>query len=447
MCKVAGGRQGQLPVGAAGLATALHELQWRYQANLATQRSDPSGCPLGSRNTAAGWALLISRPYTLNRRMSSGPPIRIAHVLLSLQTGGLERVVVDLVNCVGPAFDPFIACLETNGPMAKELRRPSTPVVLLNRKPGFRPWLALPLSRALRARRARIVHTHNTAAGFYGALAGRLAGLPVVHTKHGQNLTGGNQRALNRIAYQFTDHVVAVSEPARELALSEGARPDRLSIIDNGVDIARFADRGRPRAEARERLAVAPGELVVGTVGRLAVVKNQRLLIESAGDAATTSGRRIVLVIVGDGPERDRLAAVARGAPQDLRVVLAGAQRAEEWLPAFDIFALSSDSEGLPIALLEAMACGVPAIVTGVGAMPEVVDHGRAGLVVPPGDRMALAQAIAALCGDAGRRAALAEAGLRRVRERHSAERMARDYEALYRKVLGLTKDADPNPA
>jgi glycosyltransferase involved in cell wall biosynthesis len=127
-------------------------------------------------------------------------------------------------------------------------------------------------------------------------------------------------------------------------------------------------------------------------------------------------------------------------------VVLAGAQRAEEWLPAFDIFALSSDSEGLPIALLEAMACGVPAIVTAVGAMPEVVDHGNAGLVVPPGDRTALAEAIVALGGDAGRRAALAEAGLRHVQERHSAERMARDYEALYRKVLGLTRDVDPSP-
>ncbi len=367
--------------------------------------------------------------------------------MLSLQTGGLERVVVDLVNCAGPGFDPFIVCLETSGPMAEELRRPATPVVLMNRKPGFRPWLAVPLSRELRARGARIVHTHNTAAGFYGALAARLAGLPVVHTKHGQNLSGGNQRAVNRLAYLLTDRVVAVSESARELARSEGARPDRLSIIDNGVDIARFVDRAKQRSEARSRIGVPDGELVVGTVGRLAAVKNQRMLIESAGDAATKSGQRIVLVIVGDGPEKERLAAAAQAAPPGLRVVLAGAQRAEEWLPAFDVFALSSDSEGLPIALLEAMACGVPAIVTAVGAMLEVVDHGRAGLVVQPGDRAALAEAIAALCRDAGRRAALAEAALHRVQERHGAERMARDYEALYRRLLGLTRDSDSSPA
>ena len=370
--------------------------------------------------------------------MSLGPPIHVAHVILSLQTGGLERVVVDLVNCAGPDFDPFIVCLETSGPMARELRRPSIPIVLMNRKPGFRPWLALPLSQALRRNKASLVHTHNSAAGFYGALAARLAGLPVVHTKHGQNLSGGNQRGINRIAYRLTDHVVAVSEPARALALSEGARPERLSIIDNGVDMARFADRDKQRSEARARLGVHEGELVVGTVGRLAAVKNQRLLIESASDVASTGKHRIALVIVGDGPEKERLTAAAQSAPPGLRVVLAGAQRAEEWLPAFDVFAMSSDSEGLPIALLEAMACSVPSIVTAVGAMPEVVDHGRAGLVVPPGDRAALAQAIAALCGDPARRQAIADAGLRRVHERHSAERTAREYEALYRKVLGI---------
>ena len=364
------------------------------------------------------------------------PPIRIAHVLLSLRTGGLERVAVDLVNCAGPGFEPFLACLETSGPMAAELRNPSTPIVVMNRRPGFRPWLALPLSRELLARGARLVHTHNTAAGFYGALAGRLAGLPVVHTKHGQNL-GGASRTLSRISYLLTDQTVAVSEPARALAWSEGAKAARLSIIDNGVDLARFAEADRHRAAARERLGVAGGELVVGTVGRLAPVKNQRMLIESAGDAAASGSHEIVLVLVGDGPEKERLAAAAQSAPPGLRVVLAGAQRPEEWLPAFDVFALSSGSEGLPIALLEAMACGVATIVTAVGAMPEVVDHGRAGLVVAPGDRQALGEAIAALLDDARRREALGAAGLSRVRERHSAERMARDYEALYRKVLG----------
>ena len=414
--------------GSRSLAEAPEGIRASPPATISTSNAAP---PRVARRCCAA-------PYTRPDTMTLVGPARVAHVLLSLRTGGLERVAVDLVNCAGPDFAPFLVCLETSGPMASELRKPATQIVVVNRKPGFRPWLALPLSRTLRAQGARIVHTHNTAAGFYGALAGQLARIPVVHTKHGQNLDGGNQARLSRVAYVLTDHVVAVSEPARALASREGARSDRLSIIDNGVDLARFSGSNERRAAARERVGVVEGEVVVGTVGRLAAVKNQRLLIEGAGDAALATGRRIVLVIVGEGPEHARLASASEVARPGLRVVLPGAGRAEEWLPAFDIFAMSSDSEGLPIALLEAMACALPAVVTSVGAMPEVVDHGRAGLVVPPGNREALAQAIASLCGDTNRRAALGAAGLRRVEERHSASRMARDYEALYRKVLGL---------
>ena len=364
------------------------------------------------------------------------PPTTVAHVLLSLRTGGQERVAVDLVNCAAPEFRPIVVCLETSGPMADELRRPGGVVETIDRRPGFRPWLAIPLARLLRRHGARVVHTHNSAAGFYGALAARLVGLPVIHTKHGQNLSGGNQRRLNRIAYRLTDFVVAVSEPARGLALSEGARPDRLSIIDNGVDIGRFADRETARAATRCRLGFGRADVVIGSLGRLAEIKNYPLLVESAGDAAARLGRPLTLVLVGDGPERGRLAARASLSAAGLHVVLPGAARAEEWLPAFDVFAMSSDSEGLPVALLEAMACGLPPVVTAVGAIPEVVDHGRAGRLVAPGDRSALASALAALAADEAARRALGEAAARRVAERYSAARMARDYEALYRTLL-----------
>ena len=368
--------------------------------------------------------------------MGESPPTApIAHVLLSLRTGGLERVAVDLVNCASPSLAPFVVCLETSGPMASELR-PSTSVDVMNRRPGFRPWLALPLARILKTRRARFVHTHNTAAGFYGALAGRLAGLPVLQTKHGQNLSGGNQRGLNRISYRLTDRVVAVSEAARALALSEGVRADRLSVIDNGVDVTRFAEREVRRAETRGRLGLRDTDPVVGSLGRLAAVKNQGLLVESAADAAARLARPLTLVLVGDGPERERLEALARGVSERLRVVFAGTGRAEEWLPAFDVFAMSSDSEGLPVALLEAMACGLPAVVTAVGAIPEVVDHGRAGRLVAPRDQEGLAAEIASLVADEAGRRALGEAATRRVGERYSAARMARDYEALYRELL-----------
>jgi glycosyltransferase involved in cell wall biosynthesis len=366
----------------------------------------------------------------------ASPPITVAHVVLSLRTGGLERVAVDLVNCAAPEFRPMVVCLETMGPMADELRRPGIVVEAMHRPAGFRPWLSLPLARRLWHHGVRVVHTHNSAAGFYGALAARLAAVPVVHTKHGQNLGSGNHRGLNRIAYRLTDAVVAVSGPARELALSEGARPHKLSIIDNGVDTRRFCGREEVRTATRARLALGVEDVAIGSVGRLAAVKNYPLLVQSATDAARRLGRTLTLVLVGDGPERDRLAALGRGVPSSLRMVLPGVGRAEDWLPAFDVFAMSSDSEGLPVALLEAMACGLPAVVTSVGAIPEVVDHGRAGRLVAPGDRNALAAALAALAGDEALRAAVGSIAAARVAQRYSAARMAREYEAVYRSLI-----------
>jgi len=363
-------------------------------------------------------------------------PTTIAHVVLSLRTGGLERVAVDLVNCAAPELRPIVVCLETKGPMADELRRPGTLVEVLHRAPGFRPWLAVPLARRLRHHDVRLVHTHNSAPGFYGGLAARMAGLPVLHTKHGQNLTGGNQGRLNRISHRLSDFVVAVSEPARELALSEGARRDRVAIIDNGVDLARFAGRDTARAATRSSLGLGPGDVLIGSLGRLAAIKNYPLLVDSAADAADRLGRCLTLVLVGDGPDRGRLEALAARSSARLRIVLPGTARAEEWLPAFDLFALSSDSEGLPVALLEAMACGLPAVVTSVGAIPEVVDHGRAGRLVAPGDRAGLASALAALAGDEATRATVGATAARRAAERYSAARMAREYEALYRTLL-----------
>jgi glycosyltransferase involved in cell wall biosynthesis len=368
----------------------------------------------------------------------------VAHVVLGLRIGGLERVVVDLVNLSSAVIRPAVVCLERAGALAAELRRPGTPLLEIDRRPGLRPWLAVRVSRVLRRHGARLVHTHNTAAGFYGGLAGRLCGVPVVHTKHGQNLAGeASQGWLNRLLYRISDHVVAVSEPARELALAEGARPSSLSVIDNGIDVERFRSGPAERQAARAALRLPAEAFVVGTVARLAPEKSQSTLIEAfAALGSDGPGPRPALVLVGGGTEEGLL----RGRAEELgvaeRVVFAGPRTdVARLLPAFDVFALPSSSEGLPVALLEAMAAGLAAVVTAVGAMPQVVENGRSGLVVPPRDAQALARALESLRRSADARGSLGRAAVDRVRETYGARRMARQYEAIYSRLLGRVLD------
>jgi glycosyltransferase involved in cell wall biosynthesis len=370
--------------------------------------------------------------------------IGVAHVVLGLRIGGLERVVVDLVNHSSECIRPIVICLEKSGPMAQELRRPDVPVLELDRKPGLRPWLALRIRGPLRRHGVRIAHTHNSAAGFYGGLAGRLASLPVVHTKHGLNLTGGpSEGRLNGLLYRLSDQVVAVSESARELARAEGARDSSLMVVDNGIDLDRFEKASGGRAEARAALGIPANCYAVGTVARLVREKCQEVLISAfARLTAPSGGGESVLVLVGGGPLERPLREQAAALGVADRVLFTGPRTDVACLlAAFDVFALPSVSEGLPVALLEAMAAGIVPVVTRVGAMPEVVVNAQSGLVIPPRDVDALAQALASLRNDAYARNEMGRAAAERVRQRYGARRMALDYEAIYARLLQRASD------
>jgi glycosyltransferase involved in cell wall biosynthesis len=416
-----------------------HRSSTQRATDASLRRLDRSGRPSTLARVEHGLSTAVCYPPTAMGTGSSGhdPATarrhRVAHVVLGLGRGGLERVVVDLVNHASEAFRPVVICIEEKGPLLTAIRRGDVPVLALHRRPGFRPWLSLRVLQALRAHGADIVHTHNSAAGFYGGLAGRLGGRLVVHTKHGANLAGSRaQGLLNRLALGMTDRVVAVSQATRALALSEGAGDRDTCIIDNGIDLARFVRRPGDRERARALFDIPHTAFVVGSVARLAPEKNHALLVEAFCDVGAHEGP-LALVLVGDGPEEEALRQRAGARRGCGRIVFAGArERVEEVLPAFDVFALCSDSEGLPVALLEAMAAGVAPVVTRVGAMPDAVGGGDAGLVVPRGGRAELTQALDALQRNPQRCATLGQAAREGVRARYSASRMAREYEALY---------------
>jgi len=337
-------------------------------------------------------------------------------VVLGLRVGGLERVVVDLVNHASDEFRFVVCCLEEAGPWASEIPSNRGKVVALHKKPGVDWRLFWKVAGLARAEKVDVIHTHNSTAHFYGALAARFTNARVLHTEHGKNI-GEETRyhRLNYVAARFTNFTVAVSDKNAEIAIAhEGVDRKKLTVIPNGIRLDRFAV---PRPEPGRR---------VGTVGRLVPEKNYPLLLR-----ATAPIRDLDLVFVGDGPLREELQKQAGPGVSFL------GHRADvsELLAGFDVFVLSSNTEGMSIALLEAMAAACPIVVTAVGGNVELIQHMQTGLVVPPDNEAALRAAIERLLADRALASRLGSAARTTVDKRYSVKTMTERYEELWRQL------------
>ena len=186
------------------------------------------------------------------------------------------------------------------------------------------------------------------------------------------------------------------------------------------------------RESVRESLGIPVGVPLIGTVGRLTEVKRQDLLIRAVAKLSELIPH-VWLLLVGDGPERERLQEIAARCDVSDRVVFAGYQaRPEQYLRTMSVFALTSRSEGFPVSLLEAWLAKVPIVCSAVGGIPGVVSHEVNGLLFPTGDEASLMRALARVLGDPVLSSRLADAGHKVLRERYSIERMASEYEAAY---------------
>lgn len=370
-------------------------------------------------------------------------PITVAHLVLTLDVGGLEEVVLRLVAHTDRArFTPLVYALDAPGAMASELTALGVPLQIFHRAPGLDAALPWRLARCLVRDGVRVVHTHNASPHFYGALAVGLARggargpePRLVHTKHGRNDPANPRKVLlNRVASALSDRVVAVSDDAADVALHvELVAKNKVVTIRNGVDTALFRP-GDPAA-ARALLGLPRGGFHVGCVARLAAVKDHATLLEAF--AILRAERPDAhLTLVGDGPARAALAARAEAPDLAGSVHFVGERRdIAAVLPAFDVFALSSTSEGISLTLLEAASSGLPIVATRVGGNAEVVVDGVTGALVSPRDPAAFAAALGAISRRPDR-AALGVAGRARVERWFSVERMARAYQDLYAEVL-----------
>lgn len=382
--------------------------------------------------------------------------MRVAHCIHGLGLGGAQEVIRQIVaggrgdiayhvySCEGGVLLPRVAAAG------------ATVRVLPRRWPKLDPGWVVRLARAMREDGVDLVHTHLFGDSLHGYLAARAAGaLPVVMTLHSEPaLSTALQRAGYRwLARRATQVVACGDSVARSFAAWRTARP--LRTVVNGIAAAAAAAAAGPPADEaadgapdeetdgeaaglRQGLGLPRRALVFATVGRLVPVKGYRVLLAALAAALPALPEPVRLVMFGDGPEEPALRAQAAAAGLGERLVLAGARDdVVRLLPAADVVVFPSISEGLPVALLEAMAAARCVVASGLPGIVEAARPGREALTVPPGDAAALGAALAQVAADPGLRRRLGAAARARFLDAYTAPRMVAAYEAIYREIGG----------
>jgi glycosyltransferase involved in cell wall biosynthesis len=364
-------------------------------------------------------------------------PIAIAQVLVSSRPGGgPQHVLAAALGLRARGWRPIVAA-PPDGAMFEAFRAAGLETVAL-RADRLTPLPLVRLVRVIRDRGVRLVHSHGKGAGLHGRLAARLAGVPAVHTLHGLHYerysapARAAYLALERRLSASTRVVINVSRAQEREGLALRLFTPRQSrVILNGVDVARLGDRALDRWDARVALGLPQSGPVVGTAARFDEVKRLDLLLRAAAASA------FALVLIGHGPEEPRLRRLAGALGLGARVTFAGeVADAARLLAAFDVFAAPSRKEGLPLAVVEAMALGLPVVASDIPAHREALGFDSEGLVA--GTAEAFAARLTALMDDADLRARLGAENRTRARSQLDVRDMVTALEAVYREALGL---------
>lgn len=366
--------------------------------------------------------------------------MNIVHVVENLERGGLERMVIDLATAQQAAgHQVAVATLFQPGQLAPEAEAGGVTVFPCHKRPGPDLRALYRLRRVFRRWQAAVIHSHNPMPHQYAVLASLGRRVRRINTRHGMGVAADSARArrLYRLAMLRTDFAVAVCRAALDQYIADGLIPARKGrVVHNGIRVGRFHPRDAVhRDDLRTELGVRPGAPVVGTVGRLNPAKDQSRLV-AAFAGVRERHPDAILVIVGGGSLEDELRREIAAAGLEGAVFLLG-DRGEvpELLAGLDLFVLSSRTEGYSIALLEAAAACLPAVVTRVGGNADIVADGLRGRVVPPGDTAALTRVISELLAAPEQRRNMGENAGRWARDHASVAAMAASYEALYRQA------------
>lgn len=360
---------------------------------------------------------------------------RVLQVVLGLNPGGTERLVIELATRLHARIPMAVCCLDDEGAWAAEVEGKGVRVHALHRPPGFRPSLGRAVAHVARQHRATVIHAHHYSPFVYAACS-RLAGLrtPIVFTEHGRLSDAGpsgKRRLANRFLRNLAARSFGVSNDVRLHIVAEGFAADAVGVIYNGIDVGP-APTTALRADVRQSLGVTDDTVVLATIARLDPVKDLRVLLDAVHAVPDVP---LLLLVVGDGSERAALEAQAGTLGLGARVRFLGHRNdARHWLAGCDAYVNTSVSEGVSLTILEGMAACLPVVATAVGGTPEVVDD-SCGVLIPARDSASCAAALRRIAANRGQRETMGMAGRRRVESRFTLDRMVSDYAAVYEEL------------
>lgn len=369
--------------------------------------------------------------------------MRVLHLITRLPIGGAERMLVSVLRHLPvEQFESLVCCIQDRGELAEEVESLGIPVIDLKLmdKHGYDRRVVPALRSLIRDRQIDLVHSHLYHANMYGRLAAKHEAVPAIASVHNTYTRRKWYRHLiNRYLGRHSFRVTAGSVDVEKDLLGVDRLPrKKVILLPNCIDLTRV-DTGLSKEDAKIRLGFQTDDLVLATVGRAEEQKGHSVLLEAFAHLRNSApnGVRLKLLLVGDGRLLPALREMARDFGIDAYCQFPGnLPKLADVYRGIDIFIMPSLWEGLSLAMLEAMAAGLPMIATDVGGAREVLGDSKWGLLIPPNNPAAISTAVERLLTDDRLRSEIARAGKRRVEENYSVTSLAHSLSDLYRSAV-----------